>query len=252
MIDSRRNVCDSVHWSSADRMRGKRQFWDALHKRRTAGWVSYRSCPVECWIRSGRPNNRCMCRIVTQSQANYPLSVATITSKMNWSSLAIVNSYSTTRAELKLVAQRKWKPFRPSYQNVPMRYRWVISFMQSGKLLCRCCWRNPWITFRYCIPTDNVRLVVEAELQFFDKIDPKGGGHSPQSNFVKVDNTQCPLSSSSPNSKVKKPLLLARSNNSIQLKRHCPRPHRKHEITLTNNIYLDSRAENMRLREYCI
>jgi len=30
----------------------------------------------------------------------------------------------------------------------------------------------------YCIPTDNARLAVEAEMQFFDKIDPNGGGLS--------------------------------------------------------------------------
>jgi hypothetical protein len=93
---------------------------------------------------------------------------------------------------------------------------------------------------------------MDADLQFFDKIDPKGGEHFSQNNFVKIDNTQCPLSSSSPNSKVKKPLPLVYSNNSIQLKKHCPRPHSKHGITLTKNIYLDLRAKNMPLREYCI
>ena len=207
---------------------------------------------VECWIRSGWPNIRCMCRIVTQSRANNPPSVAAIGSKRNWSLIAILDSYFTTRAELKLVAQRKSMPFRPSYQNVRVRQGWLISFMQSGKRLCRCCWCSPWITFRYCIPTDNHRLVLDAELQFFDKIDPKGGEHFPQSFFVKIDNTQCPLSSSSPNSKVKKPLPFVCSNNSIQLKKHCPKPHSKHEIALTKNIYLDSQVKNMHLREYCI
>jgi len=207
---------------------------------------------VKCWIRSGRPNIGCMCRIITQSRANNPPREAVMTSKMNWSLIAILDSYFMTQAGLKLVAQRKWKQFRPSYQNVQMRNSWRISFMQSGKLLCRCCRCSPWITFRYCIPTDNERLVVDAELQFFDKIDPKGGEHSPQCNFVKFDNIQCPLSSYSPNSKVKKPFPLACLNNSIQLKKHCPRPHSKLERTLTKNIYLDSRAENMRLREYCI
>jgi hypothetical protein len=31
--------------------------------------------------------------------------------------------------------------------------------------------------------------VVDAELQFFDKIDPKGGVHFPQSSFIKIDST---------------------------------------------------------------
>jgi hypothetical protein len=46
-------------------------------------------------------------------------------------------------------------------------------------------------TFRYCIPTDNARLQADAEIQFFDKIDPNGGGNFSQSRFLKTDRVQC-------------------------------------------------------------
>jgi hypothetical protein len=38
--------------------------------------------------------------------------------------------------------------------------------------------------FRYCIPTDNHRLEVDAEVQFFDNIDPNGGGYFSSRQFV--------------------------------------------------------------------
>jgi hypothetical protein len=32
--------------------------------------------------------------------------------------------------------------------------------------------------YRYCIPTDNARLLTAAERTFFDECDPNGGVHA--------------------------------------------------------------------------
>jgi hypothetical protein len=64
--------------------------------------------------------------------------------------------------------------------------------MQSGKLEFEI---HPNHTIfdsvKYCIPTDNARLVAAAELQFFDQIDPNGSTHLFSTEPVNIDDSQC-------------------------------------------------------------